>query len=79
MLAGKPRALLRRALHRWLMAEPRAGDISRAGFDGLLAAIERGKPTRHSLGRHGFAVTDGCELWFAPIRKNRRKFHRYAN
>jgi tRNA(Ile)-lysidine synthase len=78
-LAGKPRGLVRRALHRWLIAEPRAGDISRAGFEALLTAIERGKPTRHSLGRDGFAVTDGRELWFDPIRKKRRKFHRSAN
>jgi tRNA(Ile)-lysidine synthase len=78
-LAGKPRGLVRRALHRWLIAEPRAGDISRAGFEALLAAIERGKPTRHSLGRDGFAVTDGRELWFDPIRKKRRKFQRSAN
>lgn len=79
VLAGRPRALLRRALHRWLMAEPRAGDLSRAGFDALLSSIERGGPSRHSLGRHGFAVTDGCELRFEPMRKKRRKFHRSAN
>jgi tRNA(Ile)-lysidine synthase len=78
-LAGKPRALWRRALHRWLMAQPRAGEISRPGFDALLAAIERGKPTRHSLGRHGFAVTDGRELWFEPMRNKHRKFLGYAN
>jgi tRNA(Ile)-lysidine synthase len=78
-LAGKPRALWRRALHRWLLAEPRAGEISRAAFDTLLAALERRQRTRHSLGRQGFAVSDGDELWFAPIRKNRGKFHGHAN
>ena len=65
-LDGKPRALLRRALHQWLRAEPRAGEISRAAFDVLLNTIESRKATRHSLGRQGFAVTDGEELWFEP-------------
>ena len=63
-LAGKPRALLRRALHRWLLAEPRAGDISRAAFDALMAALERRRPTRHSIGRQGFAVSNGKVLRF---------------
>lgn len=79
ILNGKPRALLRRALHRWLIAEPRAGEISRAGFDALLDAIEGQKKTRHSLGRHGFAMTDGRELWFEPAGKDSVKFHRSAN
>lgn len=79
LLSGKPRALMRRALHRWLLAEPRAGEISRVAFDTLLSALARGKPTRHSLGRHGFAVTDGKTLWFEPVRKKRRKFHGHAN
>jgi tRNA(Ile)-lysidine synthase len=79
VLAGKPRALLRRALHRWLLNERRAGDISRQAFETLLKALEAGKSTRHSLGRQGFAVTNGLELGFEPIRKKRRKFHRPAN
>ena len=78
-LNNKPRALLRRALHRWLVAESRAGEISRAAFDALLAAIEQRKPTRHSLGRHGFAATNGREVWFEPIGKKRGKFHRPSN
>lgn len=78
-LEMKPRALWRRALHRWLMAQPRAGELSRAAFEALLAAIERRKPTRHSLGRHGFAVTDGRALWFEGMRKKPRKFHGPAN
>jgi tRNA(Ile)-lysidine synthase len=79
VLAEKPRAVLRRALHRWLLNEPRAGDISRQAFESLLTDLERGKATRHSLGRQGFAVTDGQELRFEPVRKRRRKFHRSAN
>ncbi len=67
-LTDKPRALWRRALHRWLRAEPRAGAISRVAFDTLLTAIMRG-PTRQSLGRLGFAVSDGRELRFQSARK----------
>ena len=78
-LAGKPRALVRRALHRWLGAEPRAGELSRQAFETLLAATERGEPTRHSLGREGFAVIRGGQLRFERGTKAARKFHRRAN
>jgi len=73
-LAGKPRALFRRALHRWLLAEPRAGAISRQSFDFLLAALIRGEPTRHSLGLAGFAKIDQATLRFEPITKSRATF-----
>jgi tRNA(Ile)-lysidine synthase len=78
-LAGKPRALLRRALHRWLLKQPHAGDLSRQAFDALLDAIEAGKATRHSVGREGFAVTNGRELVFERVRNKRRNFHGPAN
>lgn len=71
-LAGRPRALWRRALHRWLAQEPRAGEISRAAFEALLTALQSGRRTRHSLGRQGFGVTDGRVLRFAPGGKIRR-------
>ena len=54
--AGLPRALLRRALHRWLGAQGRPVDLSKRGFDRLLAAVEAGADTRHSLGTDTFAV-----------------------
>lgn len=78
-LRGKPRALLRRALHRWRLQERRVGDISSAAFETLLEALERGKSTRHSLGREGFAVTNGKVLWFESAGKEPRKFHRSTN
>jgi len=78
-LTGKPRALWRRALHRWLSHEPRAGEISRVAFEALLAALEQGRRTRHSLGRQGFAVTDGRVLRFEPVGKQRGKFQGAAN
>jgi tRNA(Ile)-lysidine synthase len=42
-------------LHRWLLAVPDTGDLSRQGFEQLLALVERGVATRFSLGRSGFA------------------------
>lgn len=55
-LHGKPRAVVRRALHRWLAAQRDTGDLSRQGFAALLASVEKGSFTRFSLGRDGFAV-----------------------
>ncbi len=55
-LGGKPRGLVRRALHRWLLAVRPETDLSRQGFNQLLAAVQRGQDTRFSLGAKGFAV-----------------------
>lgn len=55
-LHGKPRAVVRRALHRWLGKQKDSGDLSRQGFTMLLAAVEKGSFARFSLGRRGFAV-----------------------
>jgi tRNA(Ile)-lysidine synthase len=77
-LSGQPRALVRRALHRWLRAQTRAGELSRQGFEALLAAVERGASTRHSLGREGFAAIRGGWLRFVP-GKRAVTFHRRAN
>jgi tRNA(Ile)-lysidine synthase len=78
-LAGKPRALARRALHRWLLECRKKNDLSRQAFDALLASVERGKPIRHSLGREGFAVIRGGVLRFEKGREIRRKIRRSAN
>jgi len=78
-MAGRPRALWRRALHRWLLAQPEAGEISRQGFDALLTAVMRGDATRQSLGRHGFAVIRDRRLRFQKTGKTSRKFQRRAN
>jgi len=64
ILSGRPRAIARRALHRWLLAVQPETDLSRQGFEVLLAAVERGKPTRFSLGRKGFAVLKQGKLTF---------------
>ena len=55
-LHGIPRAIVRRALHRWLLAVRPDTDLARQGFEVLLGAVMRGSPTRFSLGRSGFAV-----------------------
>jgi tRNA(Ile)-lysidine synthase len=55
-LAGKPRAVVRRALHRWLLAVRPDTDLSRQGFNQLLSVIEQGRDTRFSLGATGFAI-----------------------
>jgi tRNA(Ile)-lysidine synthase len=58
-----PRAVVRRALHRWLLAVGPRTDLSRQGFALLLAAVERGSATRFSLG-DGFAVVRQGTLKF---------------
>ncbi|MBI5768240.1 MAG: tRNA lysidine(34) synthetase TilS [Verrucomicrobia bacterium] len=78
-LAGRPRAIVRRALHRWLLRQPQAGELSRQAFEALLAAVERGAPTRHSLGREGFGVICDGVLSFERIGKRPVKLHRRAN
>jgi tRNA(Ile)-lysidine synthase len=77
-LAGKPRALLRRALHQWLLAHPKTGVLSRQGFDALLLALERGVRTRHSVGG-GFAVIEKGRLTFTLSGNSPRTFQRRAN
>ena len=63
-LTGMPRAITRRALHRWLLALKQPADLSRQGFELLLMAVEQNKPTRFSLGRNGFAVIRQDRLVF---------------
>jgi tRNA(Ile)-lysidine synthase len=67
-LAGCPRALVRRALHRWLALVPDAGGLVRQGFEDLLTAVVAGRPTRRSLGSKGFAVIRGGRLRFERKR-----------
>lgn len=71
-LHGAPRALWRRALHRWVLANPPATVLSRAAFDALLQQVETGRPTRQSAGRNWFAVSDGKRLFLEPVRRSAR-------
>ena len=72
-LHGKPVAVVRRALHRWLGVQADTGDLSRQGFAALLAAVRSGGFTRFSLGTHTLAVIRGgilrCEQAQAPKKK----------
>lgn len=77
-LAARPRALVRRALHRWLLGISPGSELSRQAFDTLLQAVECGKPTRHSLGVNRFAVVRGGRL-LVERRKPDRKFQRRVN
>lgn len=79
VLARKPRAVLRRSLHRWLQGQPLAGELSSQAFEALLDSVAAGKPTRHSLGAAGFGVIRRGRLRFERAENTQRKFHRRAN
>jgi len=70
-LRGRPLAVVRRALHQWILGVEGMGDFSRQAFSNLLRSVERGTPARHSLGSHGFAVIKAGRLRFEPVRKPR--------
>lgn len=78
-LNGKPRAFVRRALHLWLGKQPRAGRLTRQAFDALLSALQLGFPTRHSLGREGFAVITQRQICFESAGLRSRKITRCLN
>lgn len=78
-LAGRPRAVWRRALHQWLMQQRVAEGLSRQAFDALLAAAERGAPTRQSLGVGGFAVVHRGVLRVESVGNAQRNFRRSVN
>ena len=73
-LAGSPRALWRRALHRWLLAQNPAPALSRAGFAALLAACEAGRTTRHSLDGKRFAEVRAGRLTVRRALRRAGKF-----
>lgn len=50
-LAGKPRGLVRRALHQWFLQQKRGGNLSRQAFTAMLDDLVRGRVTRHSVDR----------------------------
>ena len=78
-LRGKPRALWRRALHRWLGRHRPGPGVSRQAFEMILDSLQALKTTRHSLGREGCAVTDGRSLRFEAARGKPERIRRGAN
>jgi tRNA(Ile)-lysidine synthase len=69
-LAGLPRAVWRRALHRWLARHPEVA-VSRQAVEALLTALERGADTRHSLGQDRFAQLRRGLLSLTRVAKKR--------
>ena len=80
-LAGKPRAVWRRALHRWLLRLPGAGrNLSRQAVEAILRDAMRGRVTRHSLGAAGFGVISKTGLRHAAtVRKESGRRRRGPN
>jgi tRNA(Ile)-lysidine synthase len=55
-LAGQPRAVLRRLLHRWLAATRQTPPLSRPAFESLLECVVSAVSTRRSLSDGVFAL-----------------------
>jgi tRNA(Ile)-lysidine synthase len=68
-LARCPRAVVRRALHRWVLAQALDCRLSRRGFESLLSAVLLGIPARQSLGAKGFAVIGGKWLRYVVVSR----------
>lgn len=63
-LAGRPRALMRRALHEWLAVNLDEAALSRQAFTRLLDDLMVARTTRHSVSRGGFARIEKHRLIF---------------
>ena len=61
-LAGRPRALARRAVHGWLHQMDLADTFSRSAAEPLIDAVAQGRPIRVSAGAERFVVFDGQRL-----------------
>jgi len=67
-LAGLPRAVLRRAVRRWLESTPARTDINRKGFNALVDLVASGRAgARHSLGAGHFARRGRARLTCEPV------------
>lgn len=77
-LTDRPRAIVRRAMHRWILACHPKIEISRQAFESLLDAVVAGKPTRHSVGPKLFAVIRAGRLRLEKVTVG-RKFRRRVN
>jgi tRNA(Ile)-lysidine synthase len=70
-LAGKPRAVFRRAIHLWLAAQGDSFSLSRQAFTALVEDLEKGRQTQHSLGSNAFAKTNGALLKLVRARRKK--------
>ena len=64
VLSGKPIAIWRRAVHRWLGTLPVRPNLSRRGFADLLTMARAGRTSRFSLGQQGFARVRRGRMFF---------------
>ncbi|HVU23821.1 MAG TPA: tRNA lysidine(34) synthetase TilS, partial [Opitutus sp.] len=79
-LAGKPRGLVRRAVHAWLARNRVGAGLSRQAFNALLEDVMRGRVTRHSVGAGVLAEIGRTRARIARSGgKNRHGFHRRLN
>ncbi|HEY5552239.1 MAG TPA: tRNA lysidine(34) synthetase TilS [Opitutaceae bacterium] len=59
-----PRAVARRVLQRWLLAQGGEGALGRAAFDELLGAVLGGAAFRRSAGEGAFVAGDGASVFW---------------
>lgn len=79
-LRQMPRAVVRRALHRWLQQQGRGEGLSRQCFTTLLENVLQHRVTRQSLGTGAFAQIGRQRLKLVALgRKDRGQFQRAAN
>lgn len=78
-LAGKPRAIVRRALHRWLAHHAAGQGLSRQAFAALLDDVVAGRVTKHSLDAENLAQIGRWKVKVIAAGKPVARFHDRAN
>jgi tRNA(Ile)-lysidine synthase len=68
-LRGKPRAVVRRALHLWFARQGKALTVSRQCFAALLQSVMARRITRHSIGSGCFAEVGKSRLVLREVRQ----------
>jgi tRNA(Ile)-lysidine synthase len=67
-LRGRPMALWRRAVHRWLAGHAaQRGDLARRGFEQLLTLAMAGRTSRFILGAGGYARIRKGRMYFEKL------------
>lgn len=79
-LRGKPRAVVRRALHLWFGQQRKTLAVSRQCFAALLQSVMEGRITRHSIGHGCFAEVGPRRVVLREAhQKSREVFQRTVN
>lgn len=66
-LAGAPKSVVRRALHRWFASAKPAVELSRQAFEALLGDVIAMRRRRHSIGSDRFAIIGATRLTFESV------------